>query len=190
MMVYTNYQTVDEFGKVINREKYNRWKRYHKSGDILPSLFRTNFPLTCTVFVRKMVLSSDLYKNMPARLDYGLFLTAASMGDCLYVDRESSCYRNNPNSLMNTRHDIVGISGAKIFKYFVSAYLDNRCKKESFLNNIKILYVICEKTFSTKIPESRDFFISICKHHKKLLLFVPFVFLQRISVHLFRVRQE
>ena len=190
MMVYTDYQTVDEHGKMINRPKYNRWKRYHKSGDILPSLFRTNFPLTCTVFVRRMVLTSELYKNMPTGLDYGLFLTAASMGDCLYVDRESSSYRNNPNSLMNTRQDIVGISGAKIYKYFVSAYLDNKCKKESFIKNIKILYVICEKTFSTKIPESRDFFISICKHHKKLLLFVPFVFLQRISVHLFRVRQE
>lgn len=186
MMVYTNYQTVDEFGKVINREKYNRWKRYHKSGDILPSLFRTNFPLTCTVFVRKMVLSSDLYKNMPSRLDYGLFLTAASMGDCLYFDIESSCYRNNPDSLMNTRHDIVGISGAKIFKYFVSAYLDNRCKKESFLNNIKILYLICENTFSTKIPESRVYFISLCKHYKKLLLFVPFVIIQRIYTHTFR----
>ena len=186
MMVYTDYQTVDEHGKMINRPKYNRWKRYHKSGDILPSLFRTNFPLTCTVLVRRMVLTSELYKNMPSGLDYGLFLTAASKGDCLYVDRESSCYRNNPNSLMNTRHDIVGISGAKIFKYFVSAYLDNRCKKESFLNNIKILYVICEKTFSAKIPESRVYFISLCKHYKKLFLFVPFVIIQRIYTHTFR----
>lgn len=190
MMVYTDYQTVDESGKMINRTKYNRWKRYHKSGDILPSLFKTNFPLTCTVFVRKMVLTSELYKNMPAGLDYGLFLTAASMGDCLYVDREGSCYRNNPNSLMNTRHDIVGISVAKIYKYFVSAYLDNKCKKESFIKNIKILYVICKKTFSTKIPESREFFISICKHHKKLLLFVPFVILQRIYTHMFRTMSK
>ena len=189
MMVYTDYQTVDEHGKMINRPKYNSWQRYHKSGDILPSLFRTNFPLTCTVFVRRMVLTSELYKNMPAGLDYGLFLTAASMGDCLYVDRESSCYRNNPNSLMNTRQDRVCISGAKIYKYFVSAYLDNKCKKESFLNNIKILYVICEKTFSTKIPESRIYFISLCKHYKKLLIFVPFVILQRITVRLFRVKQ-
>ena len=190
MMVYTDYQTVDEHGKMINRPKYNRWKRYQKSGDILPSLFRTNFPLTCTVFFRKIILTSELYKNLPSRLDYGLFLTAASMGDCLYVDRESSSYRNNPNSLMNTRQDIVCISAAKIYKYFVSAYLDNKCKKESFIENIKILYVICKKTFSTKIPESRDFFISICKHHKKLLLFVPFVILQRIYTHIFRTMSK
>ena len=185
MMSYSDYVTVDEFGSKINRDVYNKFKQFHKSGDILPTLFITNFPLTCTVFIRKVVLDSELYINMPARLDYGLFLTAASMGDCLYVDRETSCYRNNPNSMINTKHKTVCIAGSKIFKYYVLAYLENRCKKESLGNNIRILYTICKKSFSTKIPDKRDYFISICKQHKRLLFFIPFVILQKIYAHIF-----
>ena len=184
MMVYTDYQTVDEYGNKILRKQYEIYKRKSISGDILPLLLKGNFPLTCTILIRKKIMESSLYKNMPSFYDYGLFLTAASFGDCLYLDKETSSYRNNPNSLINTQKSKVSIGLGMIFKYFAVAYLENKCKKESFFNDLYIKYVISCKTFKIKNADSRKFFFQLCQIDKSLLLFIPIVILEKIKRHI------
>lgn len=184
MMVYTDYQTVDEFGNKIFRKQYEIYKNISRSGDILPLLLKGNFPLTCTILIRKKIMESSLYKNMPSFYDYGLFLTAASFGDCLYLDKETSCYRNNPNSLINTQKSKVSIGLGMIFKYFAVAYLENKCKKESVFNDLYIKYIIGCKTFKINNADSRKFFFQLCQIDKSLLLFIPIVILEKIKRHI------
>ena len=181
MMVYTDYQTVDEYGNKILRKQYEIFKRKSISGDILPLLLKGNFPLTCTILIRKKIMESSLYKNMPSFYDYGLFLTAASFGDCLYIDKETSCYRNNPDSLMNTQLSKVSIGLRMIFKYFAVAYLENKCKKESVFNDLYIKYIISSKTFMINNADSRKFFFQLCQIDKSLLLFIPIVILEKMN---------
>ena len=181
MMVYTDYQTVDEYGNKILRKQYEIYKRKSISGDILPLLLQGNFPLTCTILIRKKIMESSLYKNMPSFYDYGLFLTAASFGDCLYLDKETSCYRNNPDSLMNTQQSKVNIGLRMIFKYFAVAYLENKCKKESVFNDLYIKYIISCKTFKINNADHRKFFFRLCQIDKSLLLFIPIVILEKMK---------
>ena len=181
MMVYTDYQTVDEYGNKILRKQYEIYKRKSISGDILPLLLKANFPLTCTILIRKKIMESSLYKNMPSFYDYGLFLTAASFGDCLYLDKETSSYRNNPNSLINTQQSRVNIGLVMIFHYFAIAYLENKCKKESAFNDLRIKYIISCKTFKIKNADSRKVFFQLCQIQKCLLLFIPIVILEKIT---------
>ena len=190
MMVYTNYQTVDEFGNKIFRKQYDIYKNISRSGDILPLLFKRNFPLTCTILIRKRIKESPLYKNMPAFYDYGLFLTAASFGDCLYLNKETSCYRNNPESLINTKHSQVNLGLRMIFKYFAVAYLENKCKKESAFNDLYIKYIISCKTFKIKNADSRKFFFQLCQIDKSLLLVIPIVILGKIKRHIFGIESK
>ena len=184
MMVYTDYQTVDEYGNKILRKQYEILKRKSISGDILPLLLKENFPLTCTILIRKKIMESSLYKNMPSFYDYGLFLTAASFGDCLYLDKETSSYRNNPNSLINTQQSKVNIGLVMIFNYFATAYLENKCKKESVFNDLYIKYIISCKTFKINNADSRKFFFRLCQIDKSLLLFIPIVILEKIKRHI------
>ena len=183
MMVYTDYQTVDECGNKILRKHFEIYKRKSISGDILPLLLKGNFPLTCTVLIRKKIMESSLYKNMPSFYDYGLFLTAASFGDCLYLDKETSCYRNNPNSLINTQQSKVNIGLVMIFNYFATAYLENKCKKESVFNDLYIKYIISCKTFKINNADHRKFFFRLCQIDKSLLLFIPIVILEKMKRH-------
>ena len=184
MMVYTDYQTVDEYGNNILRKQYEIYKRKSISGDILPLLLKANFPLTCTILIRKKIMESSLYKNMPSFYDYGLFLTAASFGDCLYLDKETSSYRNNPNSLINTQQSKVNIGLVMIFNYFATAYLENKCKKESVFNDLYIKYIISCKTFKINNADHRKFFFRLCQIDKSLLLFIPIVILEKIKRHI------
>lgn len=184
MMVYTDYQTVDEYGNKILRKQYEILKRKSISGDILPLLLKGNFPLTCTILIRKKIMESSLYKNMPSFYDYGLFLTAASFGDCLYLDKETSCYRNNPDSLINTQKSKVNIGLVMIFNYFATAYLENKCKKESVFNDLYIKYIISCKTFKINNADHRKFFFRLCQIDKSLLLFIPIVILEKIKRHI------
>ena len=81
-MIYTDYKNVDENGIEIIRNEYeNMYKSFHHSGDNLPDLFRTNYPLTVTVMCRTSIYNIEPLKSAPARLDYMLFISCAIHGN-------------------------------------------------------------------------------------------------------------
>ena len=179
IMVYTNYITVDEKGNTIIRPKYEKYKKLHMSGDNLPNLYKTNYPLTCTVIVRKEVYNSDIYVSSPFKLDYSLFLAAAFMGDFKYFDIETSCYRMNPDSLMNRKHSIVSEWAAKVGEYYAYAYARGLSKKECVINDFLIKYRISKK-YVSHMPEHKPILREICKYNKSFYLFVPIVWIVKI----------
>ncbi len=178
-MVYTDYQTVDEIGNTIARPKYEKYKKLHMSGDNLPNLYKTNYPLTCTVMVRKEVLNSNLFVQAPNKLDYSLFLAAAFMGDFVYIDDETSNYRMNPDSLMNNKHNIVTEFAKKVYEYYSYAYAQGLSKKECFINDFFIKYHI-SKMYVSHVQEHKSTFKKLCEYNKCFYLFVPIVWLVKI----------
>lgn len=178
-MVYTDYQTVDESGNTIIRPIYEKYKRLHMSGDNLPNLFKTNYPLTCTVMVKQDVLFSDLKINAPSTMDYALFMAAAFMGDFVYINKMTSSYRMNPDSLMNSNHNRLAELAKKIHEYYSYAYAQGVCKKESVINDIIIKYRI-SKRYVSHMPEHKPIFKKLCKYSKSFFLFVPIVWIVKI----------
>ncbi len=181
MMVYTNYETVDENGNRIFRERYeNYYKKLSASGDILPNLFISNFPLTFTSLFRKEVFNSDNYLNAPNRIDYSLFLSAASMGDCYYMKEKTGCYRNNSQSLMNTQQDALKPLLRSAYHYHACLYAKGKCKKRSFHKDYKIKFNICQNLQPDKYYGSRDVMREILSINKSF--YFPFFHVFLINV--------
>lgn len=150
MMVYTDYQTVDMQGNVLYRKEYEEIKKYSSTGDILPLLFVRNFPMTLTLLFRKEVLYSSFMKKSPFTLDYLSSMSAAFKGDCCYLPEKTSCYRQNPNSLMNSRLNDVVKKVTELNKYFALEYVKGNSKKESFRNHVNIMQTICLRFMDDK----------------------------------------
>ena len=178
-MVYTDYKTIDGSGNAIIRPKYEEYKKLQKSGDNLPNLFKTNYPLTCTVMVRKEVFNSEIYVKSPIKYDYSLFIAAAFMGDFVYIDNETSCYRMNPESLMNCKRTVVNEWAAKVSEYYAYAYARGLSKRESVKNDFLIKYRI-SKRYVSHMPEHQPIFREICKYNKSFYFFVPIVWAVKI----------
>lgn len=175
-MVYTDYQTVDESGTPFIRPQYEKYKELHMSGDNLPNLFKTNYPLTCTAMVRREVVKSDIYKNAPVKLDYALFMSAAFMGNFVYIDKQTSCYRQNPKSLMNAQHSLVEKCSKELGRYFSITYARGLSKIEPLFKDLLIKYHISKK-YVSHIPEHKPIFKEICKYNKSFYWFVPIVWI-------------
>ncbi len=178
-MVYTDYQTVDECGNIIVRPKYEKYKTLHITGDNLPNLYKTNYPLTCTVMVRKKILNSDVYARTPIKYDYSLFMAAAFMGNFEYINIKTSCYRMNSESLMNSKQGIVSEWSAKVYEYYAYTYAQGLSKKECIKSDFLIKYRI-SKRYVSHMPEHRPIFKKLCKYSKSFYLFVPIVWIVKV----------
>ena len=131
MMVYTNYETVDECGIPFYRKEYEKkYKSKSHSGDILPELIKDNFPLHSTTMYRREVIISDFVKECPVLLDYLLSVSAAFKGDVYYLPEKTVSYRCSPGSFMQTKQDFVLKAYEVIQPYIYKAYALGISKKE------------------------------------------------------------
>ena len=173
MMVYTNYETVDENKNIIVRPVYDKYKSYSKSGDILPILFKSNFPLTLTVMVRTEVYQSSLYKNAPASLDYLLFVSASFIGDAFYISEKTGAYRLNPNGMMHKGAVRTSSAYSLLFPYIFIEYAKGKHKKETFWNDILIKHRIMLKSLSIYLCDhDKSLIFSLLNTNKILILFL------------------
>lgn len=175
MMVYTGFKTIDSDGKEMKRMKYEVMKSQSFSGDVFPKLLeRGNFILTLTTCFRRKVFDTDLLKEMPSGLDYGLFLAASSMGDAIYIPDETACYRYVGNSEMNSNLASVQNRYLSIKKYVVYAFLDKRTIHRSFLMRISIYIGILSNAVSLhKSRTDRLYLKSILNKKRSLYLLMP-----------------
>ena len=151
MMVYTDYVTVDQQGNSIYRKEYEGiLKPSSKTGDILPSLFIKNFPMTPTTMYCKKVFLSPVLKNAPLSIDYLYCMTAAFMGDCCYIPEKKACYRKSPDGMMNSQLEMVVAKINVLNKYFALEYVKGHSKKETFRNHYSIMQTICLRFMDDK----------------------------------------
>lgn len=121
-LVYTDYLTVDEEGRKIDRIQYKKLKAKSKSGSCLRPLLTGNFIMTLTTCFRKEVLNKT-YKQAPYALDYAFLLNASLLGDFSYVDMVTGAYRKVGSSLMNANLSVVKKKSKEVHDYFVIEYL-------------------------------------------------------------------
>lgn len=97
--VYTGFNTVDETGNVLANNPFEaRMNESHSGVLFFDLLVNMNFIMTLTTFFRMdVVLNQE-----PFYYDYGIFLNASRQGRGIYLPERTSCYRVNPNSIMNT----------------------------------------------------------------------------------------
>ena len=173
-MIYTDYKNVDENGIEIIRNEYeNMYKSFHHSGDNLPDLFRTNYPLTVTVMCRTSIYNIEPLKSSPARLDYMLFMSCAIHGNFVYINEKTSCYRCNRQSFMFTQTDMIKNTYLKIYPYVSQYYLKGKNrKKESFCNDFLIRMQIAYRALKYQKEESLDYINELVKTNFGIIFYI------------------
>lgn len=117
-MCHTSFRCVDQNKNIMTRPRYENYKKRSKTGDCFTDLLiHGNYPLTLTTLCRNIVFESDIYKKCPERFDYALFLTAASLGDFVYLNKEYGCYRYVETGAMAT--GVIDGKWMKIKLYFL-----------------------------------------------------------------------
>lgn len=125
-LVHTAFRCVDKDSNFIIRPFYEQCMKRSKSGiQFFELLFKGNYIMTLTVMVRTHILMT----KPPYYYDYGLFIYAARQGMIGYLHDATACYRNNPNSLINTPN---------INNYF------NDINQKIFLKEIEAVYSDCQ----------------------------------------------
>ena len=146
-LIHTNFTTIDENGKNIERPHHQSFFKYSKKENGLVSLFEKNHIMTLTVVVRKEVLSMDMYLKCPFKYDYALFFSAAFLGKIKYIPMKTGAYRKVATSLMNSKLSVVSKDLKEVYLYFVNEYIENKvpirlidhfCIGSSILTNLVI----------------------------------------------------
>ena len=132
VMVYTGFQTVDKNGRRVKFDNFEYYKKKSKSGDAFRLLLQSNFIMTLTTCYRKeCIVDNPIYENCPERIDYALFLTAASMGDVAYLSEKTACYRRVPTGMVATQSSSIAKWSDDVFYYFANLFLDGNTKSFS-----------------------------------------------------------
>ena len=185
-IIYTGFKTVDSLGNIMQRPVYEKYKQKSFSGDILKELLHSgNFILTLTTCFRREVFESRIIKSAPINLDYLLFLVAASMGNAVYLQEETGCYRYVENSLMNSNISYVREIYMVGKKYFVEFLLSKKIEGYKLSKQVNLYMGLLEDAFAIYLnnKDVKYFNIIISKNKAKLLfpIVVIVYFLKKIK---------
>lgn len=173
-MVYSSFNTVDVCGDIISVPLYNRHINISRSGDILPRLLKNNYIMTLTTMFRKEIFDDQLYENSPKKYDYTYFLLAASLGNVVYINEKTGCYRVTSTGAVATRNIRIQYNRNRVSKYFSHEYL--RHNIDVVPKNKTALYtsiVMCNMDNITDLTNA-------LKLKKSLMLYLPLAFFAKI----------
>lgn len=183
-MCYTGFMCVTEEGQLYQREAYKKLMEKSFSGDNFIALLKgPNYPMTLTCMVRKNVFESPFYHEAIVRYDYGFFLTAASIGNFIFLPDRTACYRNSPNGLMNTQKNNIIEASVQTKLFFADCIISNKTKHVCFLGKIRVLLSIVDNHLSMRKSVSNKYFVAFLKRHKMLSLLYPVVLLKKCIMY-------
>lgn len=156
-LVHTGFFCVDESGMKIDRPEYEKYMRISENGyRFFPLLKKGNHIMTLTVMVRRNIYDSSFYQDCSIKIDYSLFLTASVMGKIAYIKERTSCYRNNPNSMINTIHYRVNkwlnITRYEFIKMFLDGKIENKYIDRPFATRLFCIRALCRYDNKYYIP--------------------------------------
>ncbi len=177
-MCHTSFRCVDQNKNIINRPRYENYKKGSKTGDCFTGLLiHGNNILTLTTLFRKKVFESDILKNCPEKYDYAVFLTAASLGDFVYLNKEYGCYRYVETGAMSTGR-IEG-KRTKVKLYFLDLVRKkNRIKNICLFNRIYIYTSFLSVCFAIHKNRRLQEVCAYMRQNKYLywnIIFVPII---------------
>ena len=143
VLVYTNFQVIDGEDKPISRPHIKEFPGLSHSGDNLPTLFRYgNYVMTLTTMYRYKVLESESFLNSPVMMDFALTMSAALMGDFIWLPEQTACYRSLKSGMVMSNHQKVIQMTKDIYRYYAKLLMNRQCKPLSLCQRIRITTLI------------------------------------------------
>ena len=150
-LVYTNFRTVDGEGNPIIRPFIKDFPGRSHSGDNLPTLLRYgNYIMLLTTMYRYKVFQSESLANSPVSFDLATTLSAALMGDFIWLPEQTGCYRILENGITKNRQR-KGVNWLDdIYRYYAGLVMNGRCKPLSLGQHIHYTILILINALNKK----------------------------------------
>ena len=151
VMVYTNFRCVGANGEPVSRPMIERFPGRSHSGNNLPTLFKYgNYVMTLTTMYRREVWNSEAYKNRPNNMDLSLTMSAAFMGDFIWMPEQTACYRSLERGMVKTSLN-KGVHWVQdAYRHYALLVTNGQCKPLSFLQRIRITTYILMRALKKK----------------------------------------
>ena len=150
-LVYTNFQAIDAEGNPIIRPFIKDFPKRSHSGDNLPTLLRYgNYIMVLTSMYRYKVFESESLTNCPVRMDFNTTMSAALMGDFIWLPEQTGCYRILESGITRTGHR-KGVTWAQnIYRYYAGLVMNGQCKPLSLRQRIHLTTLILRRALARK----------------------------------------
>ena len=161
-LVYTNFQAIDAEGNLIIRPYYKDYPGRSHSGDNLPTLLRYgNYIMVLTSMYRYKVWKSESFRNCPIKMDFALTLSAALMGDFIWLPEQTGCYRILESSITRTGHR-QGVDWVHdIYRYYARLIMKRQCKPLSLGQRINLTTLILMRALKKKDKQLKKETLSV-----------------------------
>ena len=151
VMVYTNYKCVGANGEAVSRPLIERFPQRSHSGDNLPTLLRHgNYVMTLTTMYRREVWDSEAYKSRPNNMDFSLILSAATMGDFIWMSEETACYRSLESGMVKTALRKGAHWAQDVYRHYALRVMRGQCKPLSFHQRTRITTLVLRRALKKK----------------------------------------
>ena len=150
-LVYTNFRVVDGEGNPICRPQIERFPGRSHSGDNLPTLLRYgNYIMVLTTMYRYKVFQSESLANSPVSMDFATTMSAALMGDFIWLPEQTACYRSLDKGITvsNKRKGVHWLQG--VYRYYAGLVINGQCKPLSFRQRCRITTLILMRALKRK----------------------------------------
>ena len=174
-LVYTNFQSIDGEGNPISRPFIKDFPGRSHSGDNLPTLLRYgNYIMVLTSMYRYKVWKSESFANCPIKMDFALTLSAALMGDFIWLPEQTGCYRSLESGMVrsNLQKGLRWIQD--IYRYYAGLVMNGQCKPLSLGQRIHLTTLILMRALKKKDHQLKKDVLRACPL-SYLLLPVAFV---------------
>lgn len=156
VLVYTDFSNIDADNKPIQRPRLEGFSKRSHSGDNLPTLLHYgNYVMTLTTMYRSEIMQSDILKNCPHKLDFSLTLTAALMGDFIWLPEQTANYRTLQNGMIMSNHQKVMQMTNEIYRYYARLLTNGdiangQCKPLSLCQRITLTTLFLMRALKKK----------------------------------------
>lgn len=178
-MCYTDYQTVDENGRIFDWPNHAKHVKVSFAGDNFRNLIKSNYIITASTLFRTDII---LNPSLSLSWDYSLFLNAALVGKLCYIPQKTACYRLQPNSVVHTAYELVNSGLNEVWYQFASYYVTTPSVHRSFWEHMMILGTIDANLISKMLIQGSDAERAkgFLHAHKSLKLAYPIGFMMRV----------
>ena len=191
-LVYTNFQTVDGDGNPISRPFLKDFPGRSHSGDNLPTLLRYgNYIMVLTTMYRYKVFQSESLANSPVSFDLATSLSAALMGDFIWLPEQTGCYRILENGITKTRQR-KGVNWLDdIYRYYAGLVMKGQCKPLSLGQRIHLTTLILRMALLRKDVQLKK---DTLKSNRLSYLLLPVAYVrlkgERLKVRIKRLTEQ
>ena len=109
-----------------------------------------NYIMTLTTMYRYKVWESESYANRPVKLDFALTMSAALMGDFIWLPEQTACYHSLQSGMIMSNHPWVKQVTNDIYCYYAGLVMNGKCKPLSLGQRIYLITLILMRALARK----------------------------------------